>query len=514
MIATIQRFLLAIADFALRRGLLATAPGRALFETAYQAYKSVLEAPAVESLHPFVGPGDWVIDVGANAGFFSRRFARWTTDGGRVIAIEPAPDNIARLNANLARWGLGGRVDVIAAAATDIDGEATLALDPGNPADHRLSDTGETVRAVTLDRLVTDYGAPRICLVKIDVQGAEPMVLAGARALIARDKPVLVIEVSEQIESVADVPRPRHRERPLQDLRRQLRLGRVRPVPRHRGDRRGPGRPDTAARSTRRPGPPRHPAGVGTGRSRGAGSGPDPHHEEARQGHARGPRPVPFRSAVGEIRMADVDVHTETQVHSGIHHRVYRWVLSWSGPPAGDLGAVHPRLCRGIVLRRPAGRVADRHGAGETEPRAVVCAGVHAGIGDRRAGRLPHRVGVVALDRGLGVRSPRRGRVHGGEFPIVEVKYQENAFLALFTAGFTPIPFKVFTIAAGVFEVGAGGVRGGGAGRPGVPVLLVAELVKRLGPRVQPFIEKYLGWLTLAFAALLILGFWAIKVAH
>jgi FkbM family methyltransferase len=207
MIATIQRFLLAIADFALRRGLLATAPGRALFEITYQAYKSVLEAPAVESLHPFVGPGDWVIDVGANAGFFSRRFARWTTDGGRVVAIEPAPDNIARLNTNLARWRLSGRVDVVAAAATDVDGEATLALDPGNPADHRLSDTGETVRAVTLDRLVADYGEPRIGLVKIDVQGAEPMVLAGAKALIARDKPVLVVEVSEQIESVAGVPR-------------------------------------------------------------------------------------------------------------------------------------------------------------------------------------------------------------------------------------------------------------------------------------------------------------------
>ena len=207
MTAAIQRILLAIAGFALRRGLLATAPGRALFETAYQAYKSVLEAPAIDSLHPFVGPGDWVIDVGANAGFFSRRFARWATDGGRVIAIEPAPDNIARLHANLARWRLGGRVDVVAAAATDTDGETTLALDPGNPADHRLSDKGETVKAVTLDQLVAGYGDPRIGLVKIDVQGAEPLVLAGAKALIARDRPILVIEVSEQIESVAGVPR-------------------------------------------------------------------------------------------------------------------------------------------------------------------------------------------------------------------------------------------------------------------------------------------------------------------
>jgi membrane protein YqaA with SNARE-associated domain len=96
-------------------------------------------------------------------------------------------------------------------------------------------------------------------------------------------------------------------------------------------------------------------------------------------------------------------------------------------------------------------------------------------------------------------------------FDAVQRAYQDNAFLAIFTAGFTPIPYKVFTIAAGVFEIAlpvfAIASLLGRAGR----FFLVAELVKRLGPKVLPFIEKYLGWLSLAFVVLLVLGFWILK---
>ena len=95
-------------------------------------------------------------------------------------------------------------------------------------------------------------------------------------------------------------------------------------------------------------------------------------------------------------------------------------------------------------------------------------------------------------------------------FAKVQTLYLQNAFLALFTAGFTPIPYKVFTIAAGVFGVGlpvfvAASILGR-AGR----FLLVALLVSFFGPKVEPFIKKYLGLLTLAFVILLVAGFWAI----
>ena len=85
--------------------------------------------------------------------------------------------------------------------------------------------------------------------------------------------------------------------------------------------------------------------------------------------------------------------------------------------------------------------------------------------------------------------------------------FNDYGFWAIFLAGFSPIPYKIFTVTAGVFGVSipvfliASTV--GRAGR----FLLVGALVGWGGPAIQPFIEKYLGWLTLAFVALLILGF-------
>jgi membrane protein YqaA with SNARE-associated domain len=97
-------------------------------------------------------------------------------------------------------------------------------------------------------------------------------------------------------------------------------------------------------------------------------------------------------------------------------------------------------------------------------------------------------------------------------FEIVQKAYQENAFLAVFTAGFTPIPYKVFTIAAGVFEVALPVFLIASLLGRSARFFLVAELVKRIGPPVLPFIEKHLGWLTFLLAFLIILGFVAIKL--
>jgi len=92
-------------------------------------------------------------------------------------------------------------------------------------------------------------------------------------------------------------------------------------------------------------------------------------------------------------------------------------------------------------------------------------------------------------------------------FYKVQQLYHENAFVALFGAAFSPVPYKVFTIAAGVFGVGlpvfvlASTV--GRAGRFG----LVAVMLWWLGPPIKRFIDRYLGWLTLAFVILLAGGF-------
>ena len=96
-------------------------------------------------------------------------------------------------------------------------------------------------------------------------------------------------------------------------------------------------------------------------------------------------------------------------------------------------------------------------------------------------------------------------------FNLVRQKYLENAFLAVFTAAFTPIPFKVFTIAGGVCQIGLKTlIVASSLGRP-ARFFAVAGLFFFIGPKVKGFMDKYFEWLTILFAILLIGGFIAIK---
>lgn len=97
---------------------------------------------------------------------------------------------------------------------------------------------------------------------------------------------------------------------------------------------------------------------------------------------------------------------------------------------------------------------------------------------------------------------------------LVREKYSENGFLAILTAAFTPIPYKVFTISAGlckipVYTLVVASVIGR-AGR----FFLVAGLLRIFGERISRYIEKYFDILSLVFLALLIAGFLAVKYLH
>lgn len=96
-------------------------------------------------------------------------------------------------------------------------------------------------------------------------------------------------------------------------------------------------------------------------------------------------------------------------------------------------------------------------------------------------------------------------------FAYVKGKYDENALLAIFVAALTPIPYKVFTIASGVFEVGLDVLVTASLAGRGLRFFAVAGLLRWLGPPAKQFIDRYFEWLTLAFFVLLALGFWALR---
>ncbi|MBK5928895.1 FkbM family methyltransferase [Rhodobaculum claviforme] len=145
----------------------------------------------------FLGPGDLAFDIGAHVGNRTRAMRR---SGARVVAVEPQGAFAAFL-----RMTLPGDVTLIEGACGATVGEADLAVSrlhptvsslgplPGAGAQapgfsHVRWDARQRVSVTTLDALIAAHGLPR--LIKIDVEGAEPEVLAG----LSQPVPVVAFE--------------------------------------------------------------------------------------------------------------------------------------------------------------------------------------------------------------------------------------------------------------------------------------------------------------------------------
>lgn len=183
-----------------RTGIMRQAWTRRVFLAAYSVYKTWIEAGPIDRLKDFVVPGSTTVDVGANIGFFTIKFAQWVGEQGRVIAIEPDLENFATLTAKIAAAGLERRVQLHQAAAAAENGSVPFQRNELHPGDHRItrSPEGIMVPAVTIDDLVAEAGARSISLVKIDVQGAEMLVLEGAKRTLGEMRPALFVEVDDR----------------------------------------------------------------------------------------------------------------------------------------------------------------------------------------------------------------------------------------------------------------------------------------------------------------------------
>jgi membrane protein YqaA with SNARE-associated domain len=96
-------------------------------------------------------------------------------------------------------------------------------------------------------------------------------------------------------------------------------------------------------------------------------------------------------------------------------------------------------------------------------------------------------------------------------FARVQALYAEHDFWVVFAAGFTPIPYKVITIAAGVFLINFPVfVLASMVGRS-ARFFLVAGLIRRYGPGIRSFVDRYFNLLSMIFLLLLIGGFLALK---
>jgi FkbM family methyltransferase len=122
------------------------------------------------------------IDIGANIGAYSLFVAAKAGPSARILAVEPQPEVFARLAYNIAQNPFG-TVKAIACALADKPGELTLFLDPANRGESSVrilrSSAGSTVKvpATTLLALVQSEGYERLDAIKLDVEGAEDLIL-------------------------------------------------------------------------------------------------------------------------------------------------------------------------------------------------------------------------------------------------------------------------------------------------------------------------------------------------
>lgn len=189
--------------------------------------------------------------------------------------------------------------------------------------------------------------------------------------------------------------------------------------------------------------------------------------------------------------------------------RLYDWVLHWAETPYGALALFLIAFVESSFFPVPPDVLLIALCLG-SRPKslwfALICTG-----GSIMGAFLGYYIGY-ALWETLNLKAFFFKYVFSEEvFNIVVQKYQENAILAVFTAAFTPIPYKVFTIAAGVCKISLAPFFFGSAiGRAG-RFFLVAMLIYLFGPPIKRFIDRYFDLLAIVFTVLLVGGFVVVK---
>ena len=180
-----------------------------LYRPLYGAFKRRQDAQEIAMMKRVVKPGDVVLDIGSNIGFYSRLLSDLVGPTGKVHCFEPDRDNFARL-----REALQGRSNVVLnhAAVSDKSGEITLYTSHRLNVDHRTYqpeqyDSSYTVPAVRID----DYlpSPARVNFIKMDIQGAEYLAIRGMEQLLQRSTRVAMIfelapEFLQQCSGVSD----------------------------------------------------------------------------------------------------------------------------------------------------------------------------------------------------------------------------------------------------------------------------------------------------------------------
>lgn len=167
--------------------------------------------PELGVVPALVRKGNVVFDIGANFGLFTRFLSEAVGSGGKVFSFEPTPDMFAVLSNSSRKLGFGN-VSCLNLAVSDHPGQATMSIPIRHDGSRnhyeaslekgacRGGDVDSfTTEMVTLDGFCESHRLDRVDFIKCDVEGHEISVLRGAREMIAKFRPAILLEVNEPL---------------------------------------------------------------------------------------------------------------------------------------------------------------------------------------------------------------------------------------------------------------------------------------------------------------------------
>lgn len=155
------------------------------------------EIPETKFFLRICRPGITFLDIGANVGYYSALALGVMQGKGKIVALEPDPENFRYLEATLAA-NHGTIAVAVRKAASDHTGTMTLHTSADNRGDNRLyanelASGSCAVEVDTVDSVLTAAGVSHVDLIKIDVQGYEASVLAGMKNTVGNSRELVLL---------------------------------------------------------------------------------------------------------------------------------------------------------------------------------------------------------------------------------------------------------------------------------------------------------------------------------
>ncbi|MDH5679577.1 MAG: VTT domain-containing protein [Nitrospinota bacterium] len=191
----------------------------------------------------------------------------------------------------------------------------------------------------------------------------------------------------------------------------------------------------------------------------------------------------------------------------GALNRLYWWILSWADTPYGAPALFILAMAESSFFPIPPDPLLVALAVGK--PARALYYSALCTIGSVIGGVIGYGIGYFFIES-VGMRIIEFYGV-SAKYATIQKLYEEHNAIVVLVAGVTPIPYKVFTIAGGAFQVSfITFVLASIAGR-GFRFFLEGVLLYYYGEKIRDFIDKYMTWLSWIFGILLVGGFVAIK---